>query len=143
LLWGRAHRAASRPARSLQRNRRRLEVAGVGGAWHGRKRRQRQGGGGREPLARRRRVAGSGGHSTACIADFQLQRPDGSGVSLDDYVSGTLESSRPAALVDLVATSFSNTMITRCKLRLDDKVSPRLIVFQRIDGEWRAAADAE
>lgn len=75
--------------------------------------------------------------------DFQLQRPDGSGVSFDDYISGTLQSSRPAAIVDLVATSFSNTMVTRYKIRLDDEVSPRLTVFQRIDGEWRAAAEAE
>jgi hypothetical protein len=75
--------------------------------------------------------------------DFQLRRPDGSGVSLNDYVEATLESSRPAAIDDLVATSFSNTMVARYTLKLDGKAAPRLTVFQRINGEWRAAADAE
>ena len=47
------------------------------------------------------------------------------------------------AVDDLVATSFSNTMITRYSLNLEGKTAPRLTVFQRINGEWRVAADAE
>jgi ketosteroid isomerase-like protein len=75
--------------------------------------------------------------------DFQLQRPDGSGVALADFLKGARAASRPPAVEDLVATSFSNTMIARYKLERDGKTQPRLTVFQRINGEWRAAADAE
>jgi hypothetical protein len=34
-------------------------------------------------------------------------------------------------------------MITRNSLNLEGKTVPRLTVFQRINGEWRVAADAE
>lgn len=74
--------------------------------------------------------------------DFQILRADGRGASLGDYVDGAHETSRPAAVEDLVATSFSNTMVTRYKLMEDGKAAPHLTVFQRINGEWRAAADA-
>lgn len=75
--------------------------------------------------------------------DFQLQRPDGSGIGLADFLKDVRAASRPPAVDDLVATSFSNTMITRYSLNLEGKTVPRLTVFQRINGEWRVAADAE
>jgi len=75
--------------------------------------------------------------------DFQLQRPDGGGFGLDDFLKHVRAASRPPAVDGLVATSFSNTMITRYSLKVDGKTAPRLTVFQRINGEWRAAADAQ
>lgn len=77
--------------------------------------------------------------------DFQLQRPNGEGLSLADYIKSDLGSGDPAIVEDLVATSFSNTMVARYKLRIDGAggIAPRMTVFQRIDGKWRAAAEAE
>ena len=51
---------------------------------------------------------------------------------------------------DLVVTSFSNTMVTRYKLKIEETIegktvellAPRLTVFQRINGDWRVAAHA-
>jgi hypothetical protein len=75
--------------------------------------------------------------------DFQFQRSDGSGGDLEDFIGGAYDDSQPAKVDDLVSTSFSNTMITRYKMMHDSAAAPRLTVFQRINGEWRAAADAE
>jgi len=75
--------------------------------------------------------------------DFQLQRADGNGRSLDDMSEVAMDSHAPAVVEGLVATSFSNTMVTRYTLRRDGRVAPHMTVFQRINGEWRAAADAE
>lgn len=74
--------------------------------------------------------------------DFQLQTADGNGMSLDNF-AGQPATSEPAVVQDIVATSFSNTMVIRYTLRnADGALTPRLTVFQRINGEWRAAAEA-
>ena len=73
--------------------------------------------------------------------DFQIQRPNG-GAALDDYLQGELTALEPAMIEDLVATSFSNTMVTRYVLLVADRRLPRLTVFERINGKWLAAADA-
>jgi Domain of unknown function (DUF4440) len=77
--------------------------------------------------------------------DFQIQRPDGNGVSLADYLKSNLTTSDPAMVEDLAVTSFSNTLVTRYKLRIRSggRTAPRLTVFERINGVWLAAAEAE
>ena len=80
--------------------------------------------------------------------DFQIQRPDGKGISLADYLKSDLATSDPAMVEDLAVTSFSNTLVTRYNLRMDGsgdggRLAPRLTVFERINGVWLAAAEAE
>lgn len=74
--------------------------------------------------------------------DFQVQRPDG-GATRDAYLEADRTAVDPAVIEDLVATSFSNTLVARYVLRVDDRRMPRLTVFERINGKWLAAADAE
>jgi hypothetical protein len=79
--------------------------------------------------------------------DFQVQLPDGRGAALDTYLEGELVAGAVPVVEDLEASSFSNTMVTRYTLRIaaaDGAVQavPCLTVFQRIDGDWRAAGDA-
>lgn len=83
--------------------------------------------------------------------DYQIQRSNGEGFILKDYLSGNLPILREVPVVrDLVATSFSNTMVTRYVLKVDQTIlgktvealAPRMTVFQRINGEWRVAAHA-
>jgi len=77
--------------------------------------------------------------------DFQIQRPDGKGVSLADYLKSDLAKIDPANIEDLVVTSFNNTLVTRYNLRISgsESVAPRLTVFERINGIWLAAAEAQ
>lgn len=81
--------------------------------------------------------------------DFQVQESDGKGFALEGYLSGNLPVWRSMPVVqDLVATSFSNTMVTRYVLKVEqiiggktvETLAPGMNVFQRINGEWRAAA---
>lgn len=81
--------------------------------------------------------------------DFQIQRSDGKGFALEAYLGGNLPVWRSEPVVqDLVATSFSNTMVTRYVLKVEQTIgdrtvetlTPGMTVFQRINGEWRAAA---
>lgn len=83
--------------------------------------------------------------------DFQIQRSNGAGFILKDYLSENLPVLRKVPIVrDLVATSFSSTMVTRYMLKVDETIggktveafAPRMTVFQRINGEWRVAAHA-
>lgn len=83
--------------------------------------------------------------------DYQIQRSNGKGFTLKDYLSANLPVVRTVPIVrDLVATSFSNTMVTRYMLKVDETIdgkrvealAPRMTVFQRINGEWRVAAHA-
>ena len=80
--------------------------------------------------------------------DFQLQRPDGKGATLGDEMGAIVSAREPAEIDDLVATSFSNTMVARYRLTTTAsagapaRVSPRMTVFQRINGTWLASADA-
>jgi hypothetical protein len=83
--------------------------------------------------------------------DFQIQRSKGEGFTLRDYRNKNLPVAQEVPVVqDLVATSFSNTMITRYMLKIDKTIEkhpvevlePCMTVFQRINGEWRAAAHA-
>lgn len=80
--------------------------------------------------------------------DFQRQLPDGKGATLEDYLQAVEVPEGPSETEDVVATSFSDTMVTRYSLRTavgdgaPASVSPRMTVFQRINGEWRVAADA-
>jgi len=81
--------------------------------------------------------------------DFQVQESDGKGFGLEEYLSGNLPvwGSMPV-VQNLVATSFSNTMVTRYMLKVEQTIggktvetlTPGMTVFQRINGEWRAAA---
>ncbi|WP_421724760.1 nuclear transport factor 2 family protein [Bauldia sp.] len=74
--------------------------------------------------------------------DFQLQTADGRGVDLGGFLK-TPPSGEPEAVENIVATSFSNTLVVRYVLMASDGSRlPRLTVFQRINGEWRAAAEA-
>jgi ketosteroid isomerase-like protein len=74
--------------------------------------------------------------------DFQMQRADGQGVSLAGYLSG-LEPGPSATVEDLVATSFSNTMVVRYNFGAGGaETQPRLTVFQRIGGKWLVSAEA-
>ena len=78
-------------------------------------------------------------------ADFQRQEADGKGVSLEDWLARGFVAGPPPAVERLVATSFSNTMVVRYNLRFSGspgRFEPRLTVFQRINGEWKAAGDA-
>jgi hypothetical protein len=77
--------------------------------------------------------------------DFQIQQPDGKGNLRTDYLKGDLERSDPAKIENLVVTSFNNTLVTRYNLRVGDSesVEPRLTVFERINGVWLAAAEAQ
>ncbi|MCB1499200.1 MAG: nuclear transport factor 2 family protein [Bauldia sp.] len=80
--------------------------------------------------------------------DFQIQRPDGQGDSLADYLNSAPTPKGRAVVSDLVVTSFNNTLVARYNLRTDESddgesISPRLTVFERIDGAWLAAAEAE
>jgi hypothetical protein len=72
--------------------------------------------------------------------DFQHQRPDDRSASFAELA---VEAHSAASIEGLIATSFSNTMVTRYKLRRDGKRIPHMTVFQRINGQWRAAAEAE
>ena len=83
--------------------------------------------------------------------DYQIQRSNGKGFTLKEYLSGNLPVVRRVPIVrDLVATSFSNTMVTRYMLKVDEIIegktvealAPRMTIFQRINGEWRVAAHA-
>ncbi len=76
--------------------------------------------------------------------DFQLQQADGRGASLADYLAAGLKAGATATVEDLVATSFSNTMVLRYSLRVGEGSNrhPRLTVFQRIDGKWLVAGEA-
>lgn len=78
--------------------------------------------------------------------DFQMQRADGQGASLDGDLTGGLAAGSPPTVGDLVATSFSNTMIVRYSVLAaggaDGESRPGLTVFQRIGGEWLVSADA-
>lgn len=80
--------------------------------------------------------------------DYQFQHADGSGATLEEYVKNLPPPTDPTVVEDLVASSFSNTLVTRYSVRKGKEgdrgvpASPRMTVFQRIDGEWRAAADA-
>ena len=83
--------------------------------------------------------------------DYQIQRSDGKGFTLKQYLSGNLPVVRRVPIVqDLIATSFNNTMVTRYMLKVDETIggkkvealAPRMTVFQRINGEWRVAAHA-
>lgn len=74
--------------------------------------------------------------------DFQMQRADGKGMSLAGFLSG-LEPGPSATVEDLVATSFSNTMVVRYNLGAEGvETQPRLTVFQRIGGKWLVSAEA-
>jgi hypothetical protein len=80
--------------------------------------------------------------------DFQIQRPDGKGASLADYLKSDLKKSDPAMVEDLVVTSFNNTLVMRYNLRMGEsgdggRIEPRLTVFERINGVWLVAAEAE
>jgi hypothetical protein len=80
--------------------------------------------------------------------DFQIQRPDGNGASLADYLKSDLKKSDPAMVEDLVVTSFNNTLVMRYNLRMGEsgdggRIEPRLTVFERINGVWLVAAEAE
>ncbi len=83
--------------------------------------------------------------------DYQIQRSNGQGFTLKEYLSRTLPVLRTRPVMqDLIATSFSNTMVTRYKLKVNETIAgktvealaPRMTVFQRINGEWRVAAHA-
>jgi len=83
--------------------------------------------------------------------DYQIQRSNGEGFTLKDYLGANLPVVQKVPIVrDLVATSFSNTMVTRYMLKVDETIegkkvealAPRMTVFQRINGEWRVAAHA-
>lgn len=83
--------------------------------------------------------------------DFQIQRSNGEGFTLKHYLSANLPVTQKLPIVQgLVATSFSNTMITRYMLKVDETIAgkkvetlaPRMTVFQRINGVWRVAAHA-
>lgn len=83
--------------------------------------------------------------------DYQIQRSNGKGFTLEEYLSGNLPvTNKVAVMQDLVATSFNNTVVTRYKLRVDEIIdgrpvetlAPRMTVFQRINGVWLVAAHA-
>ncbi len=77
--------------------------------------------------------------------DFQRQEADGKGVSLEAWVSRGFAAEASPAVENLIATSFSNTMVVRYNLRFSSapgRVEPRLTVFQRINGEWKVAGEA-
>ena len=83
--------------------------------------------------------------------DYQIQRSDGKGYTLEEYLSQSLPVVKNIPVMqDLVVTSFSNTMVTRYNLKVDEiidgktveLVAPRMTVFQRINGEWRVAGHA-
>ena len=83
--------------------------------------------------------------------DYQIQRSNGEGYTLEEYLSKNLPVLKSVPIMqDLVVTSFSNTMVTRYKLKVEETIqgktvealAPRLTVFQRINGEWRVAAHA-
>ncbi len=77
----------------------------------------------------------------ALSPDFQIQASNGKGFVLEEYLSGNLPDWQKMPTVqDLVATSFSNTMVTRYVLKVDQTLAPAMTVFQRINGEWRVAA---
>lgn len=81
--------------------------------------------------------------------DFQILRADGSGYTLEDYLASDLPTIKGQPVIeDLVATSFSNTMVTRYFITVDETLdgktvearAPRMTVFQRINGNWLVAA---
>ena len=76
--------------------------------------------------------------------DFQLTREDGTGSALDEFLGEIVSKAGVPFVADIVATSFSNTMVVRYTVQgdEDDRPEPRLTVFQRIDGAWRAAGEA-
>lgn len=83
--------------------------------------------------------------------DYQIQRSNGQGFTLEEYLDGNLPTVKEVAVMDdLVATSFNNTLVTRYTLRVDEtidgktveNVAPRMTVFQRVNGKWLVAAHA-
>ncbi|MEM1360621.1 MAG: nuclear transport factor 2 family protein [Pseudomonadota bacterium] len=83
--------------------------------------------------------------------DFQVLRVDGSGYTLEDYLASDLPTIDGQPVIeDLVATSFSNTMVTRYVVTVDETrdgktveaKARRMTVFQRINGTWLVAAHA-
>jgi len=74
--------------------------------------------------------------------NFQVQRPDGVGSTLESYLKKFKAIGTVAEVKDLVASSFSNTMVTRYNLRTGSgEQMPGMTVFERINGIWLAVAD--
>ena len=92
-------------------------------------------------------ASGDAARIRALVApDFQVQRADGQGASLAGYLQDGLEAGPVPTVANLVATSFSNTMVVRYTLREAGDGGrtnlPGLTVFQRIGGQWLVSADA-
>lgn len=107
-----------------------------------------------EALTRFFAAVASGDHDrirAVVSPDYQIQRADGKGYTLQEYLSKSLPTVKSSPVMqDLVVTSFSNTMVTRYMLKVEETIqgktaeylAPRLTVFQRIDGKWRVSAHA-
>lgn len=98
-------------------------------------------------------IAGPDAVAPLLAPEYQIMRSNGVGYDRAGYIArgaGSV-SARPAyALVDIVATSDGDALVTRYSLEIEETIdgravtrrAPRLTVFRNIGGQWKVSAHA-
>jgi len=97
-------------------------------------------------------VSGPGAVAPMLAPEYQIMRANGVGYDRDGYIAhvGAVSAQPDFTHEDLVVTASDDIMVVRYFLRINETIdgspvarrAPRLTVFRRIGGAWKAVAHA-